>query len=215
MNKKNDQMKNDKGLKLSETVYEGIVADIVSGEIRSDFIITENWLIEKYHVSKSPVREALSQLCNEKLLTSLPRYGYRIETVDQAYLQGIIRLRLHLEPHYLNYYFQTITPEDITRIQNSIVKLDREIISTPMDYWKQTSRFHLQLAYSYHDQYYYEVLKRVLDKQLITFSMLYWHNWGSVIETRLTDNHSAIADAIADGKAEKAVFLLQQDIKSF
>ncbi len=208
-------VKHEKNQKLSETVYEGILADIISGEIRQDFIITENWLIEKYQVSKSPVREALSQLCNEKLLTSLPRYGYKIETFDQAYLQGIIRFRLNLEPVYLAYYFQTITPEDIERIRRSIVKLDREIIRTPMDYWKQTSLFHLQLAYSYHDQYYYEVLKKALDKQLITFSMLYWHRWGSVIDARLTDNHSAIVDAIASGEVEKAVFLLQQDIKSF
>ena len=65
-------------IKLKDQIYENILNEIIDGNYRQNDIITERELIEKYGVSKSPVREALVELCNEKILESRPRMGYQI-----------------------------------------------------------------------------------------------------------------------------------------
>lgn len=44
---------------LKSKVYDDILRSIIEGEYAADEIISEGMLIEKYGVSKSPVREAL------------------------------------------------------------------------------------------------------------------------------------------------------------
>ena len=60
-------MKKKKGT-LKDQVYQNIYDDIIAGYYSEEDIITEGSLIEKYQVSKSPVREALIQLCSENVL---------------------------------------------------------------------------------------------------------------------------------------------------
>ena len=63
---------------LKKKVYDDVLQSIVRGEYSADDIISEGMLIEKYNVSKSPVREALVQLCSENVLKSIPRCGYHL-----------------------------------------------------------------------------------------------------------------------------------------
>lgn len=202
-------------MSLSQKVYAQLVEEIIEGEIGQDIVLTENMLIEKYGISKSPVREALIRLCNEDILYSIPRFGYKVKIVDQAYLEGIIRFRLNVEPAYLEYYFDIIREEDVQRIEKKIVIMDRNEFLTPAEYWKKTSFFHLELAYTYHDKFFYDTMVSILDKQLITFSKLYWNNWGSIIDSKLSDNHIDILEAIKDRNRDLSVELLIKDIQSF
>lgn len=200
---------------MSGTVYDGIISDIVTGKLTTKDVITEKALIQQYQVSKSPVRDALVKLCNEKILVSIPRFGYKIQVMDEKYLAGIKRFRLMVEPRYLELYFDTITSRDIERIRKDIPLLNKENIETPMDYWLLTSKFHLSLAYSYRDLFFYHMMEQLLAKQLITFSTLYWNNWSDQVDKRMEDNHSVVLDAIENNDKSLAVNLLRQDIESF
>lgn len=200
---------------LSQKVYESVIEEIITGKLNQELVITEKMLIEKFGTSKSPVRESLIRLCNEDILVSIPRYGYKIKIVDKAYLEGIIQFRLNIEPIYLTNHFDQITALDIERIEKNMVVMDKSEFNTPFEYWRKTTSFHLDLAYSYRDKFYYDMLSNVLNKQLITFSKLYWNNWGYVIESKLSDNHSEILSAIKENNKERAIFLLERDIKSF
>ena len=69
-------------IKLKDRIYEKVLNEITEGYYQQNQIITERELIEKYGVSKSPVREALIELCNEKVLESRPRMGYQIRSIS-------------------------------------------------------------------------------------------------------------------------------------
>lgn len=69
---------------LKKKVYDDVLQSIVRGEYSADDIISEGMLIEKYNVSKSPVREALVQLCSENVLKSIPRCGYMVVKLTKA-----------------------------------------------------------------------------------------------------------------------------------
>ena len=51
---------------LKEQVYNQIFDDIAQGKYQANDILTESKLMEKYQVSKSPVREALIELCKDE-----------------------------------------------------------------------------------------------------------------------------------------------------
>ena len=55
---------------LTEQVYERVYEDVVNGVFVNGQVITENMLIQRYQVSKSPVREALVSLCDEQVCPS-------------------------------------------------------------------------------------------------------------------------------------------------
>ena len=69
-------------MKLKDQIYEKVLNEITEGRYLQNEIITERELIEKYGVSKSPVREALIELCNENVLVSRPRMGYQIRPIS-------------------------------------------------------------------------------------------------------------------------------------
>lgn len=57
----------------------------------------EGSLVEKFGVSKAPVREALVKLCSEGVLKSVPRYGYIIVRLNERDARDIAQFRLILE----------------------------------------------------------------------------------------------------------------------
>ena len=57
-------------LSLKDTIYQRIVEMISLGELAPGTTFSEQQLIRLFAVSKSPVREALIQLCSENVLRS-------------------------------------------------------------------------------------------------------------------------------------------------
>lgn len=200
---------------LSDKIYKNIVEEIIFGKLDGESVLTEAMLIKKFGTSRAPIREALIKLCNEDILFSIPRYGYKVKVYDKTYLDEIVKFRLNIEPLYLNENFDMISKEDILRIENKIVNMDKKEFLTPIEFWQKTSVFHLELAYSYRDRFFYNTLKSILDKQLITFSKLYWSNWNATIDSKLSENHSSILNAIKKGNRKESVELLIMDINSF
>ena len=81
---------------LKERVYRGIYEAVTNGEYRPNDILTENQMIEKFGVSKSPVREALVELCKDGVLINIPRMGYQVRAVTLKEIMDILK-GLHKE----------------------------------------------------------------------------------------------------------------------
>ena len=82
---------------LKERVYRGIYEAVTNGEYKSNDILTENQMIEKFGVSKSPVREALVELCKDGILTNIPRMGYQVRAVTLKEIIDILEFRVDVE----------------------------------------------------------------------------------------------------------------------
>ena len=76
---------------LKERVYRGIYEAVTNGEYKSNDILTENQMIEKFGVSKSPVREALVELCKDGVLINIPRMGYQVRAVTLKEIMDILK----------------------------------------------------------------------------------------------------------------------------
>jgi DNA-binding GntR family transcriptional regulator len=78
-------------------VYERLRSDIAHGRIAPGQRLSEQGIAEALGVSRTPVREALSQLMSDGLLVALGR-GYAAPDLTPANIDDIYEMRLLLEP---------------------------------------------------------------------------------------------------------------------
>ena len=68
------------------------------GEIRPGEYLSEMSLVERFHASRTPIREALVHLHKEGLLQRGPHRGYQVAEVSLESVRELFELRLILEP---------------------------------------------------------------------------------------------------------------------
>ncbi|MBR2596770.1 MAG: GntR family transcriptional regulator, partial [Solobacterium sp.] len=79
---------------LKQYVYNAILEDIFELRLKPGDILNEKALVERFGCSKSPVREALLTLCNERVLRSMPRYGYEVVRLSSQDVRELMELRM-------------------------------------------------------------------------------------------------------------------------
>ena len=151
---------------LTRKVYDQVYSDVINGKYSSEDIITESRLVHEFGVSKSPVREALIELCNEDILRSIPRLGYMVVQITPKQIRELAEARQALEIYMLERSFHMLTDEVIAELErlNHANRKDAEIHGAPMDNWKRNMTFHLQLASYAQNQVLYGLLEQILRK---------------------------------------------------
>lgn len=94
-----------KGASLADTVFLRLEEDILSGRLKTGDILTELRLSEELKVSRTPIREALRRLEQEKLIRESGKgsviIGVGIEDLKDIYeirsrIEGLAAYRLSL-----------------------------------------------------------------------------------------------------------------------
>ncbi|MBY6049046.1 GntR family transcriptional regulator [Vannielia litorea] len=89
------------GETVGDGAYRRIRADIVSGKLRPLERLKLEQLREAYSVSVTTLREILTRLAAEDLVTAEGQRGFRVAPVSLADLKGLAELRTLLEVHAL------------------------------------------------------------------------------------------------------------------
>jgi DNA-binding GntR family transcriptional regulator len=89
---------------------------IISGEIKSGEILNEGELANKYHIGKTPTREALIVLTHDKLLEALPRTGYIVTKIMTRDVLEVFHLRILLEVEAIGLAVEKITNKEIAEL---------------------------------------------------------------------------------------------------
>jgi DNA-binding GntR family transcriptional regulator len=190
---------------LKNQVYDALFYDIVNGVYSADTILTEKFLMEKYNVSRAPIREALTQLIGINILSSIPRQGYKILQLSGQQLFEIIKFRSALESSFLESYYVYINESWI-----------KELIAINMDFvnclendfmarWHYNCQFHLKLFSIFGNQYAYKLLEDALNLQTIFFVQN--KHFASA------DLHFALIDYLKKGDIATALSILKADIE--
>ena len=93
---------------LKQVVYEDLKQLIVSCEILPGEHVTEEVLCERLKASRTPVRDAVSRLEQEQLLTIHPKKGIFVNTVSLANVSELFEARLRIEPYAVRHYANRI-----------------------------------------------------------------------------------------------------------
>jgi len=201
----------DSKITLKKTVYNAVFDDIVEGRYKANEIITEGALVEKYGVSKAPVREALIELCKDNILQSYPRLGYQIIPVTIKEIVDIIDFRVDLELSCLRRTAERITPEDLEELRKNVVDVGANYAKEIAPHWLINTHFHLQLCRLSDNQYAYKMLEEALRQSARFVSQYFTAAWEESKESE-GSYHVAIVDALCKHNLPRAEEMLRQDI---
>ena len=201
---------------LKERIYYQLHESFMKGEVQPDDIINEKALVEHFGVSKSPIREALIELCNEGVLRSIPRYGYRVVRLTDCDVENIRDWRLVLECGFLEKYWHKVTPQGIKRLEQLRMRdiCDGEVQSV-FEHWQRNSRFHLEMFSFYYNPYATEQLSKALRIATRAYAQFYWDKWHNITLRSTSDYHSKLIEALRTGNRDESVSLLAKDISQF
>ena len=196
---------------IKETVYDGIIDLIVNGTFKPGEIITEKMIIERFHYSKSPVREAMVELCKDGVLNNIPRCGYQVTQVTPKMMHEITEMRLLLELSNFRQIRGKYTVAEIDAIfapMEKIRKLERKNMG---DANQNNLHFHTALVELSGNDLLKETLKKVLDMYTRAYAQMYM-TMSSILAPKQNHYHDLFLNAWKSGNLEEAEDYLRKDI---
>ena len=86
-----------KKVSFKDQIYEQLKQEIITGEMRTDEIYSEQMIADKLNVSRTPVREAVLQLRFENLVDVFSGRGFSVRPIHFFDVQQIIQARTAIE----------------------------------------------------------------------------------------------------------------------
>jgi len=101
-------------------VYRILRSSIMSLDIKPGTFISENDLVKQTNISRTPIREVLKRLENERLIEIIPQTGSRVTYIDKSMIDESLFMRFALEKEIIRSLQNTITEEEIITLENNI-----------------------------------------------------------------------------------------------
>ena len=199
---------------LKDRIYNEIINGIVSGEYKSGQILNEQELVQRYSVSKAPVREALLILSSEGILINIPRYGYQVFSFSMAYVANIMEFRSVTEDYMLAKGFEHLRREDLDELK-ALINEGTDSSTDVWKHWNLNMAFHLKLASLSDNEYMYNQLRRALGLLKLAYAQFYWSQWNSAEIPNDLRNHGKIVEALESRDLEVARLYLKRDLQDF
>ena len=205
---------------IKQFVFNSVLEDIMNGVYPLDFVFNEKYLIEKYNVSRSPVRDALIELCNEKILRAIPRYGYEIIRITEKDVRDITQFRLFLEIEAFKstceLYCDEMTERIVAYNDDSLLFLKKEEPNL-RTLWNCNIDFHTMLISFTGNTYAEEALRKALSTQYRAYTQLYWQKKrltkkDNTFEDTINEHHILLANSLRQHNFEEAIQILKKDI---
>jgi DNA-binding GntR family transcriptional regulator len=84
-------------VRIAHEIYARLKSEILRGTIEPGSLLSESKLARRFGVSRTPVREALSLLASDGLITTLPQRGHLVRTISLYEVLDAFRVREILE----------------------------------------------------------------------------------------------------------------------
>ena len=104
---------------LADRVFDRLERDIISGTYKKGEILTELRLVEELGVSRTPIREALRRLGQERLIRETPK-GSVVLGITRRDLEDILMMRVRIEGLVAYYAAQNRTEEQLEEMLHTL-----------------------------------------------------------------------------------------------
>lgn len=102
-----------------DTIYKEIKSQILNQTFTKD-VFSEMQLADQFHVSKTPVREALNILCVEGFISRYPSFGYVLKDMTPMEYQDISEIRFILESGAAKIIIELCTDDEIRQLYDTL-----------------------------------------------------------------------------------------------
>jgi len=156
---------------VRERVYHELKEDILSGAYRMGERLLVADLAKQHGVSKTPVREALSILQQERLVRIVPRVGYFVAHMTVEEVQNLFQLRLILEGASAELAAQHITESELLQLERIPCSWVIGDTDSYLRYLADNRQFHLRVAEATRNSHLADLVGNLLDT---TQGLLLW-----------------------------------------
>jgi DNA-binding GntR family transcriptional regulator len=195
---------------LSDEAYLRIRDLIVSLELAPGSILNERELMERLGLGRTPVREALRALAQERLVEVYPRRGIFVSNVDVGDLASLSGVREVLESAAARLAAERATEEERAEAATLIEELDRA----------RGARALIELDQRIHRHVYRCAHNPFLEKTLNEYYVLTLRIWFLALDrvARLDEavqEHRELMEAIRDRDPDRAEATMLRHVRGF
>jgi DNA-binding GntR family transcriptional regulator len=197
----------------SAQAYDAIRELVVTLELPPGSLVDERDLMARLGLGRTPVREALRALAQEKLIEVYPRRGMFVTAVDARNLAALSEVRGVLEPFAARLAAQRLTDDD--RVELAALLAELHDVGQQPDGRRLIDvdhRIHQFVSRAAHNDF----LAGALDEHYMHALRIWFLALDRV--THLEDavlEHRAILEAISDGDAERAAAAMSTHVDGF
>ena len=167
---------------------------IISLELEPGSVVDENAISERLGCGRTPLREALHRLAEERLVVILPRRAVAITQITVTDLQHIYEARITLESAAARLASARITPGVLRALEQATSTLaDGPPELNPIELVRTDFVFHRILGKASGNAYLYDCIRRILGPAMRLTFLAYKHGQPS---RNSYDEHLAIVQAL-------------------
>ena len=197
----------------SERAYHAIRELIVTLDLAPGSVVSEQDLMARLGLGRTPIREALRTLARERLVEVYPRRGIFVSRVDVRDLAALSEVRVELEPFAARLAATRLTIADRGELDALLAELDHADAAPE-------GRELIELDQRIHRFVYAAAHNEFLETVLGEYYMHALRIWFLALErlTSLADavlEHRALLEAIRDGDAERAAAVMTTHVDGF
>jgi DNA-binding GntR family transcriptional regulator len=197
---------------LADRAYHAIRDMIVSLELPPGAVIDERGLTERLGIGRTPTREALRRLAQERLVEVYPRRGMFVTSVEIRDLASLAEVRSVLESHVARLAAERATDEDRSAFDTLLDELGQRTDLDARELMGLDERIHRQVYRAAHNPF--------LESTLEEYYVLALRIWYLALDrTRELEEavlgHRELLEAIRDGDADRAEETMRRHVLEF
>lgn len=182
---------------LSDKVSKVISDGLLEGRFQPGDRLVENELAELLGVSRSPIREALTELANSGLIERQPGRGAAIREWSVKDLEDLFSVRILLEGEAVRLIYAKKPKPDLTALDNIIKEMKRAAEVSDYGWMIDLDLEFHQMLWSLAGNTLLEQVLRGLSQQFRLFLTLNWKFHGGI--ENVAGNHERIVEALRKG----------------
>lgn len=194
----------------TDQAYNGIIELVLHHALRPGEKTSLNTLAERLDIGRTPVKEAVTRLQAEGLLSVNGRSGTMINIVDFKQAEDLFALRKVLEDFAAEEAVKKASDEQIAAIKQLVQEMgryslgDKEGLRSNANFLRSNTQFHAQIVAASDNELLLRVYKQVqMQMQIATYVV--WHDYNPKAAAQRQAEHEEIANALTrrDGKKLK------------
>ena len=154
--------KRDSNVSLGDVAYQAIREAISSNEMKPGDRLSEYMVADWLKISRTPAREGLRRLESEGLLTSHPRRGLVVASLDEGALHELYAARELLESTVASMAARFATDAEISSLRH-LVESEAALAESPERMFEHNLNFHRLVAHAARNRYLVKFLQSISD----------------------------------------------------
>lgn len=197
---------------LADRAYHALREMIVSLELRPGAVIDEPGLMERLGIGRTPTREALRRLAQERLVEVFPRRGMFVTRVEIRDLASVTEVRSILESRAARLAAERATDDDRAALDSLLDELEARADLDTARLMALDERIHRQVYSSAHNPF----LESTLEEYYVLALRIWYLALDRTRELKQAVlGHRELLEAIRDGDADTAEETMRRHVLDF